>query len=216
MHVWSRKTVAALLIGDVETYKASRQGKYDDLPQLASLLKKLEEKKVNSVGLSLKEIVMLGNMVHDVDMKETSVRNWLKRDAKELIGTPWLGRKYSGDQAVLLLLIEDLRGALDFASIRKVLEKVFNRLDNRNDDLVPPVDFYLIYAEVFRKAATLQEGSDLLQQAFNQRITTLSKHSCHMFDEPVQPVICSSLEVMIHACLASHFKHSARILAEQL
>ena len=37
------------------------------------------------------------------------MQNWVKRDIKEMIGSPQKGKKYSIEQAALLFIVEDLK-----------------------------------------------------------------------------------------------------------
>ncbi|AZB42518.1 DUF1836 domain-containing protein [Bacillus sp. FJAT-42376] len=102
-------------------------------------------------GLSTNDIVALGNLCELTTFKSTSIQNWIKRDIKGLIGQPELGKKYSIDQAVILLIVRDLKSTYDFETIRKMLNRLFNTLSDRTDDLISPVDYYEAYAVVLDK-----------------------------------------------------------------
>ncbi|WP_020431064.1 DUF1836 domain-containing protein, partial [Paenibacillus riograndensis] len=71
-------------------------------------------------GLSLGEIATLGHLIEYSTLSATSMQNWVKRDFKEYLGSPREGKKYSVNQAALLFMIDDLKAALDFGSIRQL------------------------------------------------------------------------------------------------
>src|SRR5690606_37876718 len=87
--------------------------------RLSPIMDRIIHMKVYEKGLSLNEIVALGNQIEYTHISVTSVQNWVKRDIKDHIGTPRIGRKYSLDQAALLFIVEDLKTTLDFQSIHK-------------------------------------------------------------------------------------------------
>lgn len=102
-------------------------------------------------GLSLSDIVALGGQIEYNHFAVTAVQNWVKRDLKEIIGSPRLGKKYSHQQAAILFIIEDLRAALDLESIRRLLLGIFRHCDSDADDLIHPADFYAAYAGLFEE-----------------------------------------------------------------
>lgn len=116
---------------------------------LPPVYEKLMKTQKNEIGLSINEIVSLGNAIEYSMFSATAVQNWVKRDVKGMIGSPQVGRKYSVDQAAMLFIVEDLKSALDFDSIRKLLRLVFNNPEDRDDDLVNPVHLYTAYSSVF-------------------------------------------------------------------
>jgi hypothetical protein len=116
------------------------------LPPIYEKLLKSEKKEI---GLSINDIVSLGNGIEYSTFSATAVQNWVKRDVKGLIGSPRNGRKYSVEQAAMLFIVEDLKSTLDFGSIRKLLRLVFNNPEDRNDDLIAPVRLYAAYSSVF-------------------------------------------------------------------
>lgn len=101
------------------------------------------------VGLSINEIASLGNAIEYSTFSTSAVQNWVKRDVRELIGSPKIGRKYTVEQAALLFLVEDLKSVLDFESIRRLLTLVFQDIDDRDDDLINPLHFYAVYSTLF-------------------------------------------------------------------
>ena len=86
------------------------------------------------------------------------MQNWVKRDIKR---NDWLsskGKKYSIEQAALLFIVEDLKTALDFESIRKLLRLIVNDPADRSDDLINPVHLYVAYSSLFEE---LNQGNCL-------------------------------------------------------
>lgn len=102
-------------------------------------------------GFSINDIVSLGNQIEFTSLSSTAVQNWVKRDVKNLIGAPQFGKKYTIEQAVILFIVEDLKAALDFDSIRKVLTLIFNNPADRSDDVINPIELYAGYASIFEK-----------------------------------------------------------------
>ncbi|MGD6817478.1 DUF1836 domain-containing protein [Metabacillus sp. 84] len=118
---------------------------------IPDFVKRYNRNRASASGLSTNDIVALGNLCELTAFKSTSIQNWIKRDVKELIGQPALGKKYSIDQAVILLIVRDLKSIYDFDTIRKMMNKLFNTLSDRTDDLISPVDYYEAYAVVLDK-----------------------------------------------------------------
>ena len=100
-------------------------------------------------GLSLREIAALGGMIEYSSVSATAMQNWVKRDFKEYFGSPKLGRKYSLNQAAMLFMIDDLKSALDFESIRALFRQMFLAPDNEDDDLLEPARLYHAYSSLF-------------------------------------------------------------------
>lgn len=119
--------------------------------KMPAIFEKLLRADLQKIGFSINEIVALGNQIEFTHLSSTAVQNWVKRDVKDLIGSPQLGKKYSADQAAMLFIVEDLKATLDFDSIRKILALLFNDLDDRTDDLIGPIPFYSAYAAIFEK-----------------------------------------------------------------
>src|SRR5690554_3413658 len=110
---------------------------------LPSIFEKIIRMKSEDTSVSLQDIVSLGSQIEYTHYAMSSVQNWVKRDFKDLIGSPAFGRKYSVEQAAILFIIEDLKSSLDFESIRKLLTLIFHEHDNISKDLINPVDLYL-------------------------------------------------------------------------
>ncbi|MCM3241996.1 DUF1836 domain-containing protein [Cytobacillus oceanisediminis] len=119
--------------------------------KMPAIFEKLLRADLQKIGFSINEIVALGNQIEFTHLSSTALQNWVKRDVKDLIGSPQLGKKYSADQAAMLFIVEDLKATLDFDSIRKILALLFNDLDDRTDDLIGPIPFYSAYAAIFEK-----------------------------------------------------------------
>ncbi|MDQ0229461.1 DUF1836 domain-containing protein [Metabacillus malikii] len=126
--------------------------------RVLQILAKVKKKQTQEFGLSTNEIVSLANLCELTSLKSTSIQNWIKRDVKELIGPPELGKKYSIEQTAMLLIVKDLKSVFDFEKIRQLLTVVFNTLSDRSDDLISPITFYELYAHVLE---TL-EGNDTI------------------------------------------------------
>lgn len=60
------------------------------IPEFLTRFERKKEKK--EYGLSTNEIVELGNLCELTSLKSTAVQNWVKRDIKDLIGHPLLGK----------------------------------------------------------------------------------------------------------------------------
>lgn len=116
---------------------------------LPAVCEKMMKKRLT--GLSLNEIVMLGNQIEYSNLSVTSVQNWVKRDFKEFLGAPRVGKKYSIEQAAMLLIIEDLRSNLDFESIRKLFQILFQNPEDETDDLIVPAELYYAYSSLFEE-----------------------------------------------------------------
>ncbi|MFF2483566.1 DUF1836 domain-containing protein [Paenibacillus sp. NPDC058071] len=101
-------------------------------------------------GFSLQEISALGQLIEYSHMSITSMQNWVKRDFKAYF-CPKVGKKYSLNQAALLFVIDDLKSNLDFDSIRKLFDIVFNRPEDDCDDLIGPLELYATYSAMFEE-----------------------------------------------------------------
>jgi hypothetical protein len=118
---------------------------------LPPIFERIIQMKGTDKGLSLNEIVALGNQIEYTQISATSVQNWVKRDIKDHIGAPRIGRKYSVDQAAMLFIVEDIKTTLDFHSIRKLFSFVFNNPNDDSDDLISPVELFQLYSTIFEE-----------------------------------------------------------------
>src|SRR5690606_4069155 len=64
---------------------------------LPPIFEKLIRSNWSDEGFSLTDIVSLGNQIEYTNFSITSIQNWVKRDIKEKLGGPRLGKKYSID-----------------------------------------------------------------------------------------------------------------------
>lgn len=133
---------------------------------LSPIFEKLIKIEETDIGFSLNEIVALGNQIENTKFSATALQNWVKRDIKEMIGSPQKGKKYSVEQAALLFIVEDLKTALDFESIRKLLRLIVNDPADRSDDLINPVRLYAAYSSLFEElnanGCTQLNGTDTI------------------------------------------------------
>lgn len=155
------------------------------LSELPLIFGKLFKSNKKEFGFSINEIVTLGNQIEFNNLTQTAVQNWVKRDVKGLIGSPQMGKKYSIEQAAMLFIVEDLKTALDFDSIRKVLRLAFNDLDDRSDDLINPVHLYFSYASIFERLKRNKQGSEFENKTIEQIIemeaeSFISRHQVHL------------------------------------
>ncbi len=136
----------------VEAWKRTgSKGEFEDNHNLPPIFQKLLKAEERAIGLSINEIVSLGNQIEYASFRSTAVQNWVKRDIKDWIGSPQHGKKYSIEQAAILFIVEDLKNTHDFESIRLLLKFAFNNPADRNDDLINPLIFYHAYASLFEE-----------------------------------------------------------------
>ncbi|WP_277714820.1 DUF1836 domain-containing protein [Bacillus atrophaeus] len=150
------------------------------IPEFLTRYERKKQKK--EYGLSTNEIVELGNLCELTSLKSTAIQNWVKRDIKDLMGHPELGKKYSIEQVVILLIVRDLKSIYDFESIRAILKVVFNTITDRTDDIISPISYYESCALVLdfmhhQVSASLKEArlqplvekqTDLLRDRFKE------------------------------------------------
>lgn len=141
--------------------------------KLPTIFETLIKNPKKEAALSITEIVALGNQIEQMDLSLTAVQNWVKRDAKEIIGPPEKGKKYSIYQASLLFIIEDLKNALDFKSIKQLLKLIFNAPIVRTDDLIPPLSLFLAYGSIFEDLDP--DGDQIMEAAEVDPILALTK-----------------------------------------
>ncbi|MYL65569.1 DUF1836 domain-containing protein [Bacillus hwajinpoensis] len=147
------KTIRRQEIPDKILMKAMKRSgsEKEELPTIFAKLSKATE---GSFGFSINEIATLGNQLEYASFRSTAVQNWVKRDIKEWIGAPQLGKKYAIEQAAILFIVEDLKNTHDFESIRLLLKFAFNNPADRNDDLIDPLAFYTAYSQLFEAIHT--------------------------------------------------------------
>jgi hypothetical protein len=222
----TRSTLASLLISLRERYdktpleiieeacksnqlNTSVKGKSDSfhLTSLSPLLTKLSKLKPESAGLSINEIASLGNLLEFAMVTSTAIQNWVKRDIKELIGSPMHGKKYTIDQAAILFIVEDLKVVLDFDSIRKALTMVFNNPADRSDDIIDPVYFYKGYSDIF---------CQLYKQDLNEQLEVIIEEKALHFinsldiDPTHHETVKNLLSISVLAIFSSCFQTKAK------
>jgi hypothetical protein len=176
--------------------------------------KVIKSSKKGPIGLSINEIVMLGNHIEYTHLSSSTVQNWVKRDIRQLIGTPRHGKKYTVEQAAILLIVEDLKASLDFESIRKILHLIFNNPDDRSDDLIDPVHFYLAYTTIFEKLhhEHLSFNSDMvpIHQKIDQFILNeaklITKTFTHLTEQQKEIVQKITLTA-VYTVISTYYQH---------
>lgn len=137
-----------------------------------AIFEKMMKMSPGDSGLSLNEIVALGSQIEYSHFAVTAVQNWVKRDLKELIGHPHLGKKYSVEQAAILFIIEDLRSSLDLESIRKLLTPLFQDYADPDHCLIRPSVLYAGYSAIFQE---LDQNNDHVLDLLGQMVNS-SRH----------------------------------------
>ena len=185
---------------------------YDEL-KIPSFFEKLERRKQKSEhGLSTNEIVELGNLCELTSLKSTAIQNWIKRDIKDMIGHPELGKKYSIDQVVILLIVRDLKSVFDFDTIRMILSALFNTITDRTDDIISPIRFYEAYAHVLDfiyhhtqfplKETNLREITEEQTDKLHNEFTELTKSQWNL----IKGIISST----VFSVFTSHLQSTAQ------
>ncbi|TDF97595.1 DUF1836 domain-containing protein [Paenibacillus piri] len=159
---------------------------------LSTHLPPILEKMIKSnhvEGFSLQDIVSLGNQIEYTNVSITSMQNWVKRDFKEFLGAPKIGKKYSVDQAAMLFIIDDLKNCLDFESLRKLFEIAFQQPDDESDDLLGPVDLYAAYSMLFEE-----------MDANNDQLLDVQGHGAgkHNYDALTESTIRQKADQYVH------------------
>jgi hypothetical protein len=182
--------------------------------QIPNFLLKLNKKRIqHEIGLSTNEIVLLANFCELTSLTSSSIQNWIKRDVKELIGTPDLGKKYSIEQVAMLLIVKDLKSVFDFENIRNLLTVVFNTLSDRSDDLMNPIVFYEIYAIVFdslEPLPSLSLNDKILEKRIIQEIDAFSRNFPGLSINQWEP-IKNVLVVTVLSVFVSHIQTRAQL-----
>lgn len=192
--------------------KNGKDHDYDEL-KIPSFFEKLERRKQKSEhGLSTNEIVELGNLCELTSLKSTAIQNWIKRDIKDMIGHPELGKKYSIDQVVILLIVRDLKSVFDFDTIRVILSALFNTITDRTDDIISPIRFYEAYAHVLDfiyhntqsplKETNLREITEEQTDKLHDEFTELTKSQWHL----IKGIISST----VFSVFTSHLQSTAQ------
>ncbi|MGM0751529.1 MAG: DUF1836 domain-containing protein [Bacillota bacterium] len=173
-----------------------------DMPPIVHKIIKPTKREI---GFSLNEIVSLGNQIEFTNFPQSTVQNWVKRDVKELIGSPQLGKKYTIEQAAMLFIVEDLKATLDFESIRNILTLVFNNIEDRTDDIVNPTDLYAAYSSVFDKIHhhTLPTMKSSATGSVNELIDQFIKEECKGLLPSFEGVKEENLNIVLNVLIVS-------------
>ncbi|RBW69193.1 DUF1836 domain-containing protein [Bacillus taeanensis] len=172
---------------------------------LASIFEKIIKVEERDIGFSLNEIVALGNQIENTNFSITALQNWVKRDIKEMVGSPQKGKKYSIEQAALLFMVEDLKTALDFESIRKLLRLIVNDPSDQDDDLINPVLLYASYSSLFEELNQFDSNLDreLLSEGKLQAIEAVIKRKADQLVETFQGLNADQREAIRNAIVIS-------------
>jgi hypothetical protein len=188
----------------------------DQTNQIPGFIKKLSKQRdKGELGLSTNEIVILGNFCELTSLKSTSVQNWVKRDIKEIIGPPELGKKYSVEQAALLLIVKDLKTIFDFETVRSLLMKVFNTISDRNDDLISPLMFYKLYTDVLEQVKNVEIDNN---RQFEKKLFVQTKRLLQnqtSLSEAQIDSICHVTVAAVLAVLTFHFQTRAKAFIDK-
>lgn len=188
---------------------------------LPTVFSKVLKVKDETIGFSINEIVALGNLIEFTNFSSTAVQNWVKRDVKELIGPPQLGKKYTIEQAAMLLIVEDLKPSLNFHSISEILRLVFNNIADRSDDVIDPIDLYAAYATIIDHLHTLKDNlrigkeiEDVIKNRAQQYVSQLV-----YLDKSQQKIIHHILIVITLSVFSAYYqsltkKHLDQILVD--
>ncbi|WP_409252376.1 DUF1836 domain-containing protein [Bacillus sp. SCS-153A] len=173
--------------------------------EMPSIFEKFFKTDSGETGFSITEIVSLGNQIEFANLSPSAVQNWVKRDIKELIGSPQLGRKYTVDQAAILFIVEDLKAALDFESIRKLLTLIFNNPEDRTDDMINPVELYSAYASVFDKVhhCTKPSLNKTASLSMNNVVDDIIKEECRNMMSSFKGLSRDNQEIVLNVLIAS-------------
>ncbi|WP_195571305.1 DUF1836 domain-containing protein [Paenibacillus sp. 1001270B_150601_E10] len=116
--------------------------------RLPFIVDKFIRSGILSEGLSLNEIVALGNHVEYTNFSVTSVQNWVKREIRSVIGSPRLGKKYDLQQAAIILIVEDLRSTLTLDEIRHMLTALRIHCQE-SEPVIEPLKLYQLYSTLY-------------------------------------------------------------------
>jgi len=200
---WTRLELAVLLEKfqtkkDLVVYRDSLPGNFQQL---------MTKKADGEIGLTMSNIVWLGNQLETAVYSEPALKNWVKREIKVYIGAPQVGRKYSIEQAALLFIVKDLKVLLDFEEIRKVLGSIFNNPEDRTDDIISPVVFYKSYACLYENL--MAQTEILSEEHIKEEVEAyLEKES--LYTQAERSKISRSLLVAVLAVRTRYLKSLAK------
>ncbi|WP_276211133.1 DUF1836 domain-containing protein [Heyndrickxia coagulans] len=181
---------------------------------------KILKKNTDDFGFSLNEIVALGSQIENTNFTLTAIQNWVKRDIKEMIVAPEKGKKYSIDQMALLFLVEDLKTALDFDSIRKLLQLIVNDPEDEHDDLINPVQLYATYSQLFEELNSMREVGrfpaekhEHMISAMEGMVTEKAEEMISQYispDDPKKEAIRNTIVIATLSVFTAYFQMLAR------
>ncbi|MCF7619173.1 DUF1836 domain-containing protein [Bacillus sonorensis] len=191
----------------------------EDHLKIPEFIIRYERKKQKTEhGLSTNEIVELGNLCELTSLKSTAIQNWIKRDIKDLMGHPELGKKYSIDQAVILLIVRDLKSVYDFETIRPILKTIFNTITDRSDDVVSPLRFYegcaRVLDHVYQIKDYTRKESALETIVFQE--TDHLRDFYHDLPDPEWKKIRDITAVTVLSVIASHIQATAQAMIDSV
>lgn len=200
---WTRLDLAILL----EKFQTKNGlGAFTD-PLPGNLRHVVTGKADGEMGLTMTDIVWLGNQLETAVYSGPALKNWVKREIKEYIGHPQVGRKYSIEQAALLFIVKDLKVLLDFEEIRKVLKSIFNNPKDRTDDIISPVLFYKTYACLYENL--IAQTEILSEEHIKEEIDAYLEKEA-LYTQMEKSKISSSLLVAVLAVRTRYLKSLAK------
>ncbi|MGA9231520.1 MAG: DUF1836 domain-containing protein, partial [Exiguobacterium oxidotolerans] len=171
-----------------------------DLPKVIHRLKQFDATKN---GLSINEIVHLANALIGEHMSATTIQNWTKREVRDIIGVPHRGKKYSINQAAIIYLLDDLKHLFSLEETRELLTIVFKNPNIDEDDLISPLDFYLVYTQHAETSGPIELTEKRLRRSL-ERIHAYRPETVHV------------LQLCLYARRISHLTHEAKQRLEQV
>ncbi|ASI36653.1 MULTISPECIES: DUF1836 domain-containing protein [unclassified Exiguobacterium] len=171
-----------------------------DLPKVIHRLKQFDATKN---GLSINEIVHLANALIGEHMSATTIQNWTKREVRDIIGVPHRGKKYSINQAAIIYLLDDLKHLFSLEETRELLTIVFKNPNIDEDDLISPLDFYLVYTQHAETSGPIELTEKRLRRSL-ERIHAYRPETVHV------------LQLCLYARRISHLTHEAKQRLQQV
>ena len=165
-----------------------------ELPKVITRLKQFDPTKN---GLSINEIVHLANALIGEHMSATTIQNWTKREVRDIIGVPHRGKKYSINQAAIIYLLDDLKHLFSLEETRELLTIVFKNPNIDEDDLISPLDFYLVYTQHAETSGPIELTEKRLRRSL-ERINAYRPETVHV------------LQLCLYARRISHLTHEAK------
>ncbi|WP_294751957.1 DUF1836 domain-containing protein [uncultured Exiguobacterium sp.] len=165
-----------------------------ELPKVINRLKQFDPLKN---GLSINEIVHLANALIGEHMSATTIQNWTKREVRDIIGVPHRGKKYSINQAAIIYLLDDLKHLFSLEETRELLTIVFQNPNIDEDDLISPLNFYLVYTQHAETSGPIELTEKRLRRSL-ERINAYRPETVHV------------LQLCLYARRVSHLTHEAK------